>query len=133
VINGFGPAADIEKERSGIEKEFGVKAIYSSADMTKPAEIAAMIKTAEDAARLVRHPGEQRRHPARRADRGVPAGEVGQIIAINLSSAFHAIGAAVPGMKARKWAASSRPRRRIRLVAYHSRSPTSRPSMASQA
>src|SRR5258705_12501216 len=47
VINGFGPAADIEKERSGIEKEFGVKAIYSSADMTKPAEIAAMIKTAE--------------------------------------------------------------------------------------
>ena len=47
LINGFGAAADIEKERAGIEKEFGVKAIYSAADMTKPAEIAAMIKTAE--------------------------------------------------------------------------------------
>ena len=47
LINGFGPADAIEKERSGIEKEFGVKAIYSPADMTKPAEIAGMIQTAE--------------------------------------------------------------------------------------
>src|ERR1700732_776273 len=47
LINGFGDAAEIEKERSGIETDFGVKAIYSPADMTKPAEIAAMIKTAE--------------------------------------------------------------------------------------
>src|SRR6266852_6639553 len=47
MINGFGTPAELEKERTGIEKEFGVKAIYSPADMTKPAEIAAMIKTAE--------------------------------------------------------------------------------------
>src|ERR1700742_2146555 len=47
VINGFGPADAIEKERSSIEKEFGVKAIYSPADMTKPAEIAGMIQAAE--------------------------------------------------------------------------------------
>src|ERR1700694_3134467 len=47
MINGFGAPADIEKERAGIEKEFGVKSIYSAADMTKPAEIAGMIKTAE--------------------------------------------------------------------------------------
>ena len=40
TINGFGDKAAIEQERSGIEKEFGVKAIYSGADMTKPAEIA---------------------------------------------------------------------------------------------
>ena len=40
TINGFGDKAAIEKERAGIEKEFGVKAIYSGADMTKPAEIA---------------------------------------------------------------------------------------------
>jgi len=37
-INGFGDAAAIEKERSGIEKEFGVKAIYSGADMSKGPE-----------------------------------------------------------------------------------------------
>src|SRR5580658_2140849 len=47
MINGFGAAADIEKERSAIEREFAVKALYSAADMTKPAEIAVMIKTAE--------------------------------------------------------------------------------------
>src|SRR2546430_869254 len=40
VINGMGNADDIEKERKGIESEFGVKAAYSPADMTKPAEIA---------------------------------------------------------------------------------------------
>src|SRR5215468_4506281 len=45
MINGFGTPAEIEKERAGIEKEFGVKAVYSPADMTKAAEIAAMIKT----------------------------------------------------------------------------------------
>ena len=45
VINGFGDKAAIEKERASIEKDFGVKATYSAADMTKPAEIADMIKT----------------------------------------------------------------------------------------
>src|SRR5690349_22617552 len=47
LINGFGKPEDIEKERAGIEADFGVKAIYSPADMTKPAEIAAMIALAE--------------------------------------------------------------------------------------
>src|SRR5262245_13296821 len=47
VINGFGDKAAIEKERVSIEQEFSVKAIYSPADMTKPAEIADMIRTAE--------------------------------------------------------------------------------------
>src|SRR5204863_9145782 len=42
-INGFGDAAAIEKERSGIEKDFGVKAIYSGADMSKGPETEAMI------------------------------------------------------------------------------------------
>ena len=45
TINGFGDKDAIEKERAGIEKDFGVKAIYSPADMTKPAEIADMVRT----------------------------------------------------------------------------------------
>ncbi len=53
TINGFGDKDAIEKERAGIEKEFGVKAIYSGADMTKPAEIADMVKLAEGAFRAV--------------------------------------------------------------------------------
>src|ERR1700761_7550936 len=45
-INGFGDAAAIEKERSGIETDFGVKAIYSGADMSKGEECEAMIADA---------------------------------------------------------------------------------------
>src|SRR3954470_19778981 len=103
LINGFGPAADIEKERAGIEKEFGVKAVYSPADMTKPAEIAAMIKTAESEFGscdiLVNNAGIQHVAPIEE----FPVEEWAQLIAINLSAAFHAIRAAVPGMKKRKW------------------------------
>src|SRR6201996_2962283 len=46
VINGFGEADAIEQERSGIEKDFGVKALYSGADMSKGDEIAAMVAEA---------------------------------------------------------------------------------------
>jgi 3-hydroxybutyrate dehydrogenase len=103
VINGFGPAAEIEKERSSIEKEFSVKALYSPADMTKPAEIAAMIKAAETQLGscdiLVNNAGIQHVAPIEE----FPPEKWDQIIAINLSSAFHAIRAAVPGMKAKKW------------------------------
>lgn len=47
VLNGMGVPADIEKERSGIETDFKVKAVHSPADMTKPAEIADMIALGE--------------------------------------------------------------------------------------
>jgi 3-hydroxybutyrate dehydrogenase len=103
VLNGFGDTAEIEKARAGIEKEFGVKAAYSPADMTKPAEIAAMIKSAEQtfgsADILVNNAGIQHVAPIEE----FPIDKWDAIIAINLSSAFHAIRAAVPGMKARKW------------------------------
>ena len=42
MLNGFGDQAAIETIRAGLEKEFGVKAHYSAADMSKPTEIAAM-------------------------------------------------------------------------------------------
>ena len=47
VLNGMGAPGDIEKERSGIEKDFKVRAIHSRADMTKPAEIIDMIALGE--------------------------------------------------------------------------------------
>ena len=103
TINGFGDKGAIEAERAGIEKQFGVKAPYSPADMTKPAEIAAMIKTAEKAFGsvdiLVNNAGVQHVAPIEE----FPIDKWDQIIAINLSAAFHAIRAAIPGMKARKW------------------------------
>jgi 3-hydroxybutyrate dehydrogenase len=103
TINGFGDASAIEKERSGIEKEFGVKAVYSPADMSKGAEIADMVKTAEknfgSLDVLVNNAGIQFVAPIEE----FPVEKWDQIIAINLSAAFHAIRAAVPGMKSRKW------------------------------
>jgi 3-hydroxybutyrate dehydrogenase len=103
TINGFGDAAAIEKERSGIEKEFAVKAVYSPADMTKPGEIADMVRTAEKTFGsldvLVNNAGIQFVSPIE----DFPIDKWDQILAINLSAAFHAIRAAVPGMKSRKW------------------------------
>ena len=103
VLNGFGDKAGIEQQRAALEKEHGVKAIYSAADMTKPAEIAEMIKTAEQTLGsvdiLVNNAGIQ--HVAPIED--FPIDKWNQVIAINMVSAFHTIRAAVPGMKARKW------------------------------
>jgi 3-hydroxybutyrate dehydrogenase len=103
VINGFGEAADIEDTRNAIAKEFGVKVLHSPADMSQPAEIAAMIKAAERSLGsvdvLVNNAGIQ--HVA--AIEEFPIEKWDAIIAINLSAAFHAMRAAVPGMKARRW------------------------------
>jgi len=103
TINGFGDAAAVEKERVSIEKDFGVKAAYSPADMTKPAEIAGMVQTAEKTYGaldiLINNAGIQYVAPIEE----FPIEKWDQILAINLSSAFHAIRAAVPGMKSRKW------------------------------
>ncbi len=103
TINGFGDKAAIEKERAGLESEFKVKAIYSPADMTKPDQIADMVKVSEQTFGsldiLVNNAGIQHVAPVE----DFPIEQWNLIIAINLSAAFHTIRAAIPGMKARKW------------------------------
>jgi 3-hydroxybutyrate dehydrogenase len=103
TLNGFGDGAEIEKIRTDIEKSFGVKARYSGADMTKPAEIADMIRATEKEFGaldvLVNNAGIQ--FVANIED--FPIEKWDAIIAINLSSSFHTIRNAVPGMKKRKW------------------------------
>jgi 3-hydroxybutyrate dehydrogenase len=103
MINGFGEAAEIEKERAGIESEFGVKALYSPADMTKPDQIKGMVDQATEALGsvdvLINNAGVQFVSPIEE----FPIEKWDQIIAINLSSAFHAMRAAIPQMKARRW------------------------------
>jgi 3-hydroxybutyrate dehydrogenase len=102
-INGFGQPEEIERQRAAIEGEFKVKAIYSGADMTKPNEIADMIATATrdlgSVDILINNAGIQFVSPIEE----FPLDKWDQIIAINLSAAFHGMRAAIPGMKARKW------------------------------
>ncbi len=103
MINGFGELAEIEAERAGIESEYGVRAVYNGADMSKGDEIAAMIATAEaefgKVDILINNAGIQFVSPIEE----FPLAKWDAIIAINLSAAFHATRAVVPGMKARKW------------------------------
>ena len=103
LLNGFGDAAAIEAARGGIEREFGVRARYCAADMANANEIAAMIAQAEaelgSVDVLVNNAGIQFVSPVEE----FPAEKWDQVIAINLSAAFHAIKAALPGMMARRW------------------------------
>ena len=103
VLNGIGAPADVEKKRSAIEYDFGVKVIYSPANMGEPMEIANMIALAERTFGgvdvLVNNAGIQHVSPIEE----FPAEKWDAIIAINLSSAFHAIRAVVAGMKRRGW------------------------------
>jgi 3-hydroxybutyrate dehydrogenase len=97
MINGFGDPADIEREC----EELG--AIHDGADMSKPAEITRMVENATRTLGkvdiLVSNAGIQHTAPIE----DFPAEKWDAIIAINLSSSFHAIHAAMPGMKKRKW------------------------------
>ncbi|MFG1221963.1 3-hydroxybutyrate dehydrogenase [Xanthobacter wiegelii] len=103
VINGLGDAAAIEKERAAIESDFGVKALYSAANMLKADEIEGMVKLAETELGacdiLVNNAGIQHVAPIEE----FPIDTWNMIIAINLSAAFFAMRAAIPGMKGKKW------------------------------
>ena len=103
VLNGFGDAAEIEALRAGVAKEFGVKVAYNGADMSKPDQIHEMVKAAEEELGsvdiLVNNAGIQHTAPVE----SFPHDRWDAVIAINLSSAFHATQAALPGMKRRNW------------------------------
>ena len=99
VLNGFG---DVEGPRAQVAAH-GVKVAYHGADMSKPAEIEAMMAyAAEQFGRvdiLVNNAGIQ--HVARIED--FPVERWDAVIAINLTSAFHATRMALPAMQAANW------------------------------
>jgi 3-hydroxybutyrate dehydrogenase len=103
VLSGFGEPAAIEKIRAGIAGEFGVEAIYAPADMRRPDEIADMVAAAQRRLGgvdiLVNNAGIQHVAPVE----AFPTDKWDAIIAVNLSAAFHAMRAALPAMKARRW------------------------------
>ncbi len=103
MLNGFGDAGEIEVVRSRLASENRVDVGYHGADMTKPEEIGALFRAAEDKFGavdiVVNNAGIQFVAPIEE----FPPEKWDAIIAINLSSAFHLIRHAIPGMKQRGW------------------------------
>ena len=99
VLNGFGDHAGPEAEISAL----GAKVAYHGADMSKPPEIEAMVKFAQEKFGsvdiLVNNAGIQ--HVARIEN--FPIERWDAIIAINLSSAFHTTAVALPMMRKAGW------------------------------
>lgn len=102
VMNGFGDSDDIESNRKDLENR-GIKAVYNGADMTKPDEIIAMVKDTEkdfgSVDIVINNAGIQTVQPVEE----FPPEKWDAIIAINMSSGFHTVRAAIPGMKERGW------------------------------
>ena len=103
MLNGFGDPAEIENVRRGLAERHGVAVHYNGADMTRPAEITALVGATErdlgSLDILVNNAGIQ--HTALIED--FPAEKWDAVLAINLSAAFHAMQAAIPSMKRTGW------------------------------
>ena len=103
MLNGFGDAAQIEALRASLAKEFGIEVAYNGADMSKPDQIRGLVEAtvaklgAVDI--LVNNAGIQHTAPIE----SFPPERWDAVIAINLSSVFHAVQAALPAMKKRNW------------------------------
>ncbi|MCK3776617.1 3-hydroxybutyrate dehydrogenase [Ensifer sesbaniae] len=103
VLNGFGSPDEIRQATDDVGALTSGTVVYHGADMTKPAEIADLIATAAERFGsvdiLVNNAGIQ--YVEKVED--FPIEQWDRIIAINLSSSFHTIRAAIPGMKAKGW------------------------------
>ena len=104
MLNGFGRPEEIAAARAEIGALMGGgEAPYSAADLSKPGEVRQMVEAAAAALGavdiLVNNAGIQHVAPVEE----FPEDRFDAIIAINFTSNFHAIKAALPGMKARGW------------------------------
>ncbi len=103
VLNGFGDPTAIETQRNELANAMGVEVRHSPADMTRPDEIAAMVADAEKEFGaidiVVPNAGIQHVAPVDE----FPIEKWDAVIAINLSSAFHVISAALPKMRGKGW------------------------------
>jgi NADP-dependent 3-hydroxy acid dehydrogenase YdfG len=103
MLNGFGDAQEIEFTRAGLQRQYGVKARYSGADMRQSEQIRAMAELARaefgKVDIIVNNAGIQHLAPIE----AFPEPKWDAIVAINMSSAFHLIKAVTPEMKARRF------------------------------
>jgi 3-hydroxybutyrate dehydrogenase len=103
MLNGLGDSQEIERTRQDLARNTNRKIAYSNADMREPKQIRAMIDFAREAFGsvdiLINNAGIQ--HVASVDE--FPEEKWDAILAIDLSAAFHAVKAALPGMKAKGW------------------------------
>lgn len=99
VLNSFTDSAEDHALAERLSAAHGVRAVYRQADMADGAACRALIEQAGGCDILVNNAGVQ--HVARIEE--FPVDTWNRILAINLSSAFHTIAAALPGMRERGW------------------------------
>lgn len=103
MINGFGDDDAIARQCADLSAASGAPTLHDAADMTKPETIAAMVARCHDELGgpdiVINNAGIQ--HVAPVAD--FPIDKWDAIIAINLTSAFHVMRAAVPRMRKAGW------------------------------
>jgi len=103
ILNGFGPAADIDRLRTSLAEQHGVTVRYDGADLSKQEPIEEMMEKvigefgAVDI--LVNNAGIQFVAPIDE----FPVDKWNLIQSLNLSASFHTIRLALPAMKAKKW------------------------------
>ena len=103
MLNGFGDALAIEKSRAALAAEFGVRAAFDPADISRAGEVREMVARAVRELGsldiLVNNAGIQHTAPVEE----FPDERWDAVIATNLGSNFHAIKAVLPAMRARGW------------------------------
>src|SRR6185503_20336696 len=103
VIHGLGDAAALEAIRAGIERDHGVRALASGADLRDPAAIASLIATTLSSLGgidiLVNNAVARHSAPVEE----FTPDDWNESLAVNLSSAFHTTRLVLPGMKQRDW------------------------------
>ncbi len=101
VLNGFGKTGEIERTREELAQSYDVKVVFNGADISKAEQVVDMVRVTEGELGavdiLVNNAGIQHVAPVEE----FPPEKWDAVLAINLSGAFHAIRAAVPGMKNR--------------------------------
>jgi 3-hydroxybutyrate dehydrogenase len=103
MFNGLGDLSAMEAERKQLEAERKIKTAYNNSDLSKPAEVRRMVEETQKAFGgvdiLVNNAGIQFVAPVEE----FPDEKWDAIIAINLSSAFHACKHVFADMKKKKW------------------------------
>ena len=103
MLNGFGEAAAIERQRAGLAEKHGVAVGYHGADLANLGEVEALFAAAEAIAdgvdilinnAVVRHFSS--------IDAFAPA-DWDRAVAVNLTAPFHLTRLALPGMRQRGW------------------------------